>query len=644
VTALATVIRCSALSGYPDCNRRGAARLFWHEIVAAGFRLRSTPRGVGAAVGTAVHRAAEYSLNEKAHTGELPPASAATDAARRATAAVAQGYLTGNQTITLSGDTTGSGTTAIATTTGSIHGNTYPTTLTSGGVLYASSGIAVASSGALAANTLVLGGGAGAAPTTSSYFAIPGGSTVLTGNFNPAAAPASPVPGYHAVANDGSNTGLLLDTFAAVPLVTGRVTGGTNASPAATPTGTTLLAVSGRGFDTAYTVDQAQMRFSTTELWAGTAHGVGVQWIVTPATTIAPINAMRLGPGNTAAAGGLVVGSSGADMGLGSVNAISGYYVAGASLVSTLFPSLTANSLVLGAGAGLAPTAAADWSVPAANVLQGNLNAATPALSPVPGVYVACRDGQTGGMLVDAYAATPLFVGRAAGGTLASLAATPSGQVVAQFSGRGHTGSGYTSDQVQMRFIATELWSPTANGAQIQWNIVPATTISPIAGMRLGNGTTSAAGGLTVGSPTGGDKGAGTINATTVYAAGVALTSDARHKRDIKPLEVDALDLVGAIEPKSFKHLPPPPPEPDQDGVLPAMPDATWFDRTFWGFLAADVEAAIAASGHRWDGVITDAEGIQALSYTDLIPVLWRAVQQLRGQVTELRGQLAMRQ
>jgi PD-(D/E)XK nuclease superfamily len=82
MTAPATVIRCSALSGYPDCNRRGAARLFWREIVAAGFRLRSTPRGIGAAVGSAVHKAAEFTLNEKAHTGELPPASAATDAAR----------------------------------------------------------------------------------------------------------------------------------------------------------------------------------------------------------------------------------------------------------------------------------------------------------------------------------------------------------------------------------------------------------------------------------------------------------------------------------------------------------------------------------------------------------------------------------
>jgi hypothetical protein len=82
VTALATVIRCSALTWWPDCPRRGAARLFWREIIAAGFRLNLTPRGIGAAVGTAVHRAAEYTLAEKAHSGALPPASAATDAAR----------------------------------------------------------------------------------------------------------------------------------------------------------------------------------------------------------------------------------------------------------------------------------------------------------------------------------------------------------------------------------------------------------------------------------------------------------------------------------------------------------------------------------------------------------------------------------
>ena len=81
MTGLVTIIRCSALTAYPDCNRRGAARLFWREISSMGFRLRSTPRGIGAAIGSAVHRAAEVILKEKAETGSLPPLTVAADCA-----------------------------------------------------------------------------------------------------------------------------------------------------------------------------------------------------------------------------------------------------------------------------------------------------------------------------------------------------------------------------------------------------------------------------------------------------------------------------------------------------------------------------------------------------------------------------------
>jgi len=76
-----TIIRASALSSWPDCNRRGAARLFRHELEAAGFRLRHTARSIGALIGTAVHRAAETMLTEKAASGALPPMSVATDCA-----------------------------------------------------------------------------------------------------------------------------------------------------------------------------------------------------------------------------------------------------------------------------------------------------------------------------------------------------------------------------------------------------------------------------------------------------------------------------------------------------------------------------------------------------------------------------------
>lgn len=76
-----TIIRCSALSGYPDCPRRGAARLFWREIEAAGYRLARTVRGVGAAIGTSTHKSAATTLEEKARSGKLPPLSVAQDAA-----------------------------------------------------------------------------------------------------------------------------------------------------------------------------------------------------------------------------------------------------------------------------------------------------------------------------------------------------------------------------------------------------------------------------------------------------------------------------------------------------------------------------------------------------------------------------------
>lgn len=82
MTAPATIFHCSQLTWHADCPRRSYTRLIWREIEGMGHRLRKLPRGIGGIVGTSVHKGAEYSLNEKAQTGELPPASAATDAAR----------------------------------------------------------------------------------------------------------------------------------------------------------------------------------------------------------------------------------------------------------------------------------------------------------------------------------------------------------------------------------------------------------------------------------------------------------------------------------------------------------------------------------------------------------------------------------
>lgn len=75
-----TIIRASALSGYADCPRRSAARMFRQEIEAAGFQLGRTIRGIGAAIGTAVHKGAEVALGEKAYSGRLPPVTVTEDA------------------------------------------------------------------------------------------------------------------------------------------------------------------------------------------------------------------------------------------------------------------------------------------------------------------------------------------------------------------------------------------------------------------------------------------------------------------------------------------------------------------------------------------------------------------------------------
>ena len=65
-----TIIRASSLPNYPDCGLRWAAQTLTAEIEDMGYELRELPRGIGAAHGTAAHKAAAHILNEKIETGE----------------------------------------------------------------------------------------------------------------------------------------------------------------------------------------------------------------------------------------------------------------------------------------------------------------------------------------------------------------------------------------------------------------------------------------------------------------------------------------------------------------------------------------------------------------------------------------------
>lgn len=68
-----TIIRASSLPNYPDCGLRWAAQNMRAEIEAMGWDLRRLPRGIGAANGTAVHKAGAHVLEAKIETGELGP-------------------------------------------------------------------------------------------------------------------------------------------------------------------------------------------------------------------------------------------------------------------------------------------------------------------------------------------------------------------------------------------------------------------------------------------------------------------------------------------------------------------------------------------------------------------------------------------
>lgn len=77
------VIRPSSLVAASDCSRRWAAQHLTAEVEAAGYRLRT--KGllhVGAAVGSGVHAAMAFTLDEKKRTGKLGPEGEAVDRAQ----------------------------------------------------------------------------------------------------------------------------------------------------------------------------------------------------------------------------------------------------------------------------------------------------------------------------------------------------------------------------------------------------------------------------------------------------------------------------------------------------------------------------------------------------------------------------------
>ena len=90
--------------------------------------------------------------------------------------------------------------------------------------------------------------------------------------------------------------------------------------------------------------------------------------------------------------------------------------------------------------------------------------------------------------------------------------------------------------------------------------------------------------------------------------------SDRSVKADITELPDDCLALVRSITPKRYRL---------------AGAQGAEAQRVHWGFVAQDVGVAMAAAGCEFGGYVTAENGIEGLSYNQLLALLWRGVQEL---------------
>lgn len=111
---------------------------------------------------------------------------------------------------------------------------------------------------------------------------------------------------------------------------------------------------------------------------------------------------------------------------------------------------------------------------------------------------------------------------------------------------------------------------------------------------------------------------------SAVYASnGTIQTSDPHLKTDIQPLPA-ALPIVGSINPVTFRW---------KDGGA-GQPGK----RTHWGFLSPDIKAGIIdKTGRDFGGYVLEEDGTQSIRPDQLIPILWKAVQELSKEIEELK-------
>jgi hypothetical protein len=115
------------------------------------------------------------------------------------------------------------------------------------------------------------------------------------------------------------------------------------------------------------------------------------------------------------------------------------------------------------------------------------------------------------------------------------------------------------------------------------------------------------------------------VNGTGVWGAGAYVNgSDARLKEDIKDLD-SGLSVIEKLHPVSFKYR--------QDT------DYTKDTRTHIGFIAQELQAALADKDYV-DGVVETGGTYLGVAYQSLIPVLTKAIQELKTELDAVKAEL----
>lgn len=369
--------------------------------------------------------------------------------------------LYGNQTITLSGDVTGSGTTAITTTLANI-----PTGVPAAGSILHSN-IAAPSSPA------------------SGKVSVWTDSTDLRFHDKNSAG----VIGTTVVADTGAANNYISAISAAGAITKSRPACATLSDSGAFCSGTSASSLTGTlqaAQEPAHTGDVTNSAGSLA-LTLATAQPAVHTWALAQTFTVAPVftdqsgSRTALGLGTAATQN---TGTSGATVPLlNGTNVFSGNTSISASGVAA-DSTLTINQ---NTGASVAPIAGT-------------------------GLHLVGADAANSTFEFDAYAAQNLILARISEGTLASKTATASGRKFLFLLGQGwdNSGSGVYANGSAIALAAAELWSGSAHGSQIDFLTVPigsttqATTarFNPTGGLTVGNGLI------------GTDPGAGSINAT----------------------------------------------------------------------------------------------------------------------------------